>query len=185
TYTQINESYWRLFEQGRISQSELAVRRFADLYSTLHFEGDAYKANLCYRRCLAEGNQMMPEALSVCQTLSESYTLCLVSNGIAQVQNKRLSGSPITQYLSSVFVSESVGSQKPQKEYFDYVLAQLNIVSSQAFIIGDSLSSDIRGAKNASIDSCWFNPKGNSNPFDDLTPTYEISRLSELYSILL
>lgn len=185
TYAQINDSYWKLFEQGKVSQPELAVRRFADLYAHLNLKGDANQANLCYRRYLGESSQLLPDAVPVCQALSEKYTIALITNGIADVQRNRLSNSPLMKYTNNVFISEAIGSQKPQKEYFDYVYAKLHIAPSEALVIGDSLTSDILGAQNAQTDSCWYNPAKKINPHPHIVPTYEISHLPQLLSMLL
>lgn len=184
-YTKINDSYWKLFELGKVSQQDLSVLRFADLYTYLNREGDALLANRCYRSCLSEQNKMFPETIPVCRRLSESYTLCLITNGIREVQEKRFSTSPLSRYISDVFVSETVGSRKPQKEFFNYVFHELNINPQKALVIGDSLTSDIRGAYNANIDSCWYNPLRKSNSCPELIPTYEINNLSQLCAILL
>ena len=57
-------------------------------------------------------------------------------------------------------------------------------------MVGDSVSSDIKGAVNAELDGCWYNPAGKALPknFDELAERselsgrmlYEISRLEEL-----
>lgn len=183
-YSRINESYWKLFELGKVSQQELAVRRFSDLYDYLGMTGNAVEANLLYRRFLGQGNKMYPDTIPVCSDLAKHYHLCLITNGLADVQYSRLNGSPLMNYASEVFISDEIGKQKPQKDYFDYVYEKLNVVPSQVLIIGDSLTSDIRGAANAKTDSCWYNPDHKKNPFSDLHPTYEISSLPDLLSLL-
>ena len=59
---------------------------------------------------------------------------------------------------------------------------------SRALMVGDSLSSDMEGARNAGVDACWYNPKGKTAPPDLLAPTgpirYEIRELMELAEIL-
>ncbi len=49
-------------------------------------------------------------------------------------------------------------------------------------MIGDSLTSDIRGGSDYGIDTCWFNPNSLPRPAD-LPITYEIHALPELLSI--
>jgi len=185
TYTRINESYWKLFEQGKVTQPELAVRRFADLYDYLQINGDPVQTNLFYRRSLGESSTLFPDALPVCRKLSSKYTLAFITNGIADVQNRRLSGCPLMELTSHVFISEAIGSQKPQKQYFDYVYDKLSIKPSQALVIGDSLTSDILGAQNTNTDSCWYNPHNKQNTYAHIHPTFEISRLDQLLSFLL
>ena len=50
-------------------------------------------------------------------------------------------------------------------------------------LVGDSLSSDIRGARNAGIRSCWFNPRGEA-PRPDIPADFEIRCLEELPPLL-
>lgn len=185
TYTQINESYWKCFEEGKVTQAELAVRRFADLHDYLHIKGDAEQTNRFYRHTLGESSQIFPNAMPVCRKLSNSYTLAFITNGIADVQHRRLSASPLMKLTDHIFISEAIGSQKPQKQYFDYVYEKLKIQPSQALVIGDSLTSDILGAQNANTDSCWYNPKGKPNTYSHIRPTFEISYLEQLLTLLL
>lgn len=51
-------------------------------------------------------------------------------------------------------------------------------------MIGDSLSSDIKGAKNIGIDSCWYNPKSKQN-MTLINPTYEINDLRDVLRFIL
>ena len=46
-------------------------------------------------------------------------------------------------------------------------------------VVGDSLTSDIKGGINAGLDTCWYNPKGKPTPAD-LPVTYVIRDLAEL-----
>ena len=54
---------------------------------------------------------------------------------------------------------------------------------SQALMIGDTLSADIRGAADYGLDTCWYNPAGQPRAAD-LPLTYEIRRLWELVALL-
>ena len=85
--------------------------------------------------------------------------------------------------ISDLFISEELGCQKPKKEFFDVVLSKLQIPTSKALVIGDSLTSDIIGGIQYGIDTCWFNPKKAVNTMLQ-KPTYEIKQLNELLSIL-
>ena len=88
-------------------------------------------------------------------------------------------------YFKDVIISEVAGYQKPDKRYFDYLFAKHPEFSKDlSLIIGDSLSSDIRGGNNAGIDTCWYNPRRMENKTDCIC-TYEIAALEELYTILL
>ena len=50
-------------------------------------------------------------------------------------------------------------------------------------IVGDSLTSDIRGGENAGIATCWYNPKGSPRP-DGFRIDHEVRSLAELVDIV-
>ena len=50
-------------------------------------------------------------------------------------------------------------------------------------MIGDSLTSDILGGKNAGIATCWFNPSRKEN-HSSVVPDFEVHSLTELRTIL-
>ena len=85
--------------------------------------------------------------------------------------------------ISDLFISEELGCQKPKKEFFDVVLSKLQIPTSKALVIGDSLTSDIIGGIQYGIDTCWFDRENRVCP-ENLRPTYRITELKQLYGIL-
>jgi 2-haloacid dehalogenase len=108
----------------------------------------------------------------------------LVSNGTASIQRSRIASSDIERYFEGIFISEEVGYNKPDKAYFDVCFATIeDFDPKQAVIVGDSLSSDIQGGKNAGITTVWFNPKHLENT-TKITPDYEIGGLMELLELL-
>ena len=129
---------------------------------------------------------LIPGADSLCRNLSRRYTLCLTTNGATQVQRRRLEASPLARYFEDrVFISEEMGCHKPERAYFDKVLAALGVGPRQriqALVIGDSLSSDILGAFNAHLDSVWLRwPSSKPGP---VQPTYEVENLAQLSQLL-
>lgn len=63
---------------------------------------------------------MIDGALELCAYLKDRYDLYVVTNGTSSTQYKRLAASGLDGFMKDIFVSEDAGSQKPQKEYFDY-----------------------------------------------------------------
>ena len=57
------------------------------------------------------------------------------------------------------------------------------ITQKNCLLIGDSPSSDIRGANNAGIPCCWYDPHGTALP-EDLRIDYRITDLRQLYDIV-
>lgn len=185
-YQTVNQNLWKEFEQNKISKQQLLSSRFALLFEHLGIIGiDSVKFNRQYLLHLGEGNKPMPQAQDVCRRLCEmGCRLYILTNGVSRAQHSRLSSSALAPYLSDIFVSEDAGFQKPRKEYFDYVFARIpHFDSKKALMVGDSLSSDMRGALAAGLDRCWFNPSHQPLP-NDLSLTYVISSLTQLLEIV-
>lgn len=49
-------------------------------------------------------------------------------------------------------------------------------------IVGDSLTSDIKGGQVAGIDTIWMNPQ--EKEAQEIKPTFQIKELTDLYQIL-
>ena len=103
---------------------------------------------------------------------------------MASVQRSRLSVCPFGDIFTTAFISEEAGAPKPQKAYYDYVRRQVpEITPENTLVIGDSLSTDIRGANNAGLPCCWFNPGKKAAP-EDLRVDYDIGDLRQLLDIV-
>ncbi len=104
----------------------------------------------------------------------------MITNGLSDVQRPRLEASPIGDYFTAVTISDEIGIAKPDAGIFDASFAAMGQpAKSDVLLIGDSLTSDIRGGVNYGIDTCWYNPAGKPNA-NGLTPTYEICHLHEM-----
>lgn len=184
-YQQKNQAQWTLYELGEVTREQLEIRRFAHFFEAAGMRGvSPDEANDAYIDCLGQGAYLLPGALELIESLKGAFALYLVTNGLKQVQYRRLAASPLAQCFDGVFISEETGFQKPQKGFFDYVFAHIAEKDrSRMLIIGDSLSSDIRGGNNAGIATCWLNPGGAAKT-NGAVCSYEISRLEELYPLL-
>lgn len=186
-YQQINSGLWKQFEQQLITRKQLLSTRFAQLFDTLGITGiDSENFNREYLFNLGYGSKTMPYAQECCQQLYQAgCRLYILTNGVAATQRRRLDASGLMPYFSGVFVSEESGYQKPLKEYFDYVFARIPDFDRQrALMVGDSLSSDIEGARRAGVDACWLNLHDKQPP-EGLPIRFTISSLRQLPDIIL
>ncbi|MTT31392.1 noncanonical pyrimidine nucleotidase, YjjG family [Terrilactibacillus sp. BCM23-1] len=183
-YKQINQGLWRSFEEGKIERDEIASTRFSLLFKEYGQEVDGFSLGMKYRNFLKEGHQLISGAIELIEDLKNKFDLYIVTNGVAETQDKRLRDAGLFPLFKDIFVSEDTGFQKPMKEFFDYVFAQIPHFSlEETLIIGDSLTSDIKGGEVAGIDTCWFNPEMTPN-HTKIKPTYQIQKLEELYDIV-
>ena len=183
-YRQINEGLWRAFENQEITKEQLLGQRFGRFFAALGIEDDGIQFNKEYLCALGDGAFLLPGALELCQRLQGRCRMYIVTNGVANTQRRRFNASPLKQYITNIFVSEEVGCQKPKKEFFDYVFQRISPLDrAAAIIVGDSLTSDMRGGVNAGVDTCWYNPKGAENKLG-IPCTYEAASLEEIGDLL-
>jgi putative hydrolase of the HAD superfamily len=183
-YEEINAAAWKDLENGLIRQKELNELRFQRLLQRLQIDRDAMSFAGAYIRHLSGASFLYENSLAVIEKLSRSCRMAILSNGLAGVQNGRLRKSDVSKYFEEIIISEEVGLAKPDPAIFELLFERMGYPDkSKALMVGDSLSSDIRGGINFGIDTCWYRP-GNAPARDDIAPTYEISRLEELFDLL-
>lgn len=182
-YSAINQSWWERFERGEIQKSEIFSGRFNDLLCKYGLSGNPKKMAEDYFEFLSLGFYTMHNADVVLEYLKKSgYTVCITTNGVSRTQYRRIDGCGLKKYFDYVIVSEDTGHQKPEREYFDYVMNNTpEKDKSKILVIGDSQSSDILGGVNFGVDTCWLNPKNKKNTYNS---TYEIKNLDEIMHIL-
>lgn len=183
-YHKINQECWEAFEIGQMERDRVLTVRFERFFGRHGRSVSGGEAEEAYRVWLGEGAYLMEGAVEILDYLKERYPLYVVTNGVGATQRKRLKASGLAPYFRDIFISEEAGSQKPQKEFFEYCFARIaEAEPEEMMVIGDSLTSDIQGGVNAGTDTCWFNPQGKENR-KALPVTREIRRLSELKSFL-
>lgn len=183
-YSEINAAQWRLLEDGKLTREQVLTRRFAILFDELGVERSSVQAKEIYERLLGVGHYFIPGAPEVLAALAPRYDLYLVSNGTATVQESRLESAGIQPYFKDIFISQQIGADKPQKEFFDRCFAKIpNVLRERTIIVGDSLTSDMRGGSNAGIRTCWFNPHRKTR-CAEIPVDYEIAALAELPALL-
>ena len=76
---------------------------------------------------------------------------------------------------SGIFTSEDAKAYKPRKELFELALNTTGLHADEVIHIGDSLSSDVKGASSVGIKAIWLNRfnKENSCGVDSITNLLE------------
>ena len=184
-YHEINLDLWAAFDRGEVSKEFVTLERYVRFLKALDMDADPAQCNRDYLEALGRCAYPLPHAEEVCRTLVErGLKLYIVTNAVASVQRSRLRGSVFGELFTDAFISEEAGASKPNKAYYDYVQARVPAITAEnTLVIGDSLATDIRGANNAGLPCCWFNP-GKKPRQDGLRIDYEISDLRELLEIV-
>ncbi len=183
TYHAINSALWKSYEKGEIDNKTLRVRRFSELFRHYGIGYDPSLFSIRYLEYLGQGGWVVDGAEDLLAGLSGKVRMAAVTNGIGDVQKSRLRLSPISGYFEDVAISDVEGYAKPDRRIFDILLGRMGIEDrGGVLMIGDSLSSDILGGKNASLDTCWYNPENQKA--HDVLPDYTVRSLSEIYDLI-
>ncbi|MFU1796934.1 HAD family hydrolase [Paenibacillus azoreducens] len=124
------------------------------------------------------------ETYQVLQELKGRYNLLLLTNGCPGLQQEKLDGVPeLSPYFDEIVISGKFGKGKPDQSIFEHALSKFGIAPQDAMMVGDKLSTDIKGGLAAGLTTVWINRNGK--PYhSNIQPDYEIKHLSELHGIL-
>lgn len=182
-FVRINNDIWDAYDRGLIKKDVIRNERFHRVF--VHAGINDYPLSLEFsNQYVAESpkkGNLIPHAKEVLDYLSPKYPLYVITNGFEEIQSTKMQSSGILDYFDGVITSARAGYQKPQREIFDFALRENGHAHHNSIMIGDNLLTDIAGARNASVDHVYFNPKRVAHSQE---VTYEIATLKELLHIL-
>lgn len=182
-FKMVNSQLWHLYDHGNITSEIIRKERFKQILEKFNsYEVElSLKLSEDYLYICPQKGHLMPHAIETLDYLSSRYSLSVITNGFEDIQAMKLQSGDITSYFDHIITSQKAGSKKPAKEIFHFALDSHGIEANHAVMIGDNLLTDIAGAKNASIDTIFYNP-------DSIAHTekvnHEINRLNELCELL-
>ena len=183
-YSLINDGYWRMLERGEIEKPVLFLRRFEDFFAKYGISCDAAEFNRLYQLTLGEqvffNDNSYELVLSLKKRGVKQYA---VTNGSFVAQDRKLRKSGLDKLLDGIFISEIVGAEKPSAVFFDCVFDRISEGREEVIIVGDSLTSDIKGANNAGIACCWYDQERKPVP-EGIRIDHIIHDLNEIEGIV-
>ena len=184
-YSKINKGYWEKLERKEITKPELLVCRFRDFFARENIITDcAEKFNKEYQVRLGDTICFCDNSYELLKSLKGRVKQYAVTNGTKIAQDKKLSKSGLVDVFDDIFISEEVGYEKPDVRFFEHVWAKIGAYRpDEVMIVGDSLTSDMKGGNNAGIVCCWYNPKKVPNT-KNLKIDYEIENLNEIKALI-
>ncbi len=184
-YSVINRKYWEMLERNELTKPQVLRGRFEEFFKTEGIDFDKIdEFNLEYQYRLGDKVFFCDNALETVQSLKGKVQQYAVTNGTYVAQSRKLNQSGLCQIFDGVFISDKIGFEKPAPEFFHAVEKEIGKFShDQIMIIGDSLTSDMRGGNNAGILCCWYNPHGAQKP-ENIKIDYEISDIADVLKIL-
>ncbi|NMO95970.1 HAD family hydrolase [Paenibacillus lemnae] len=124
------------------------------------------------------------ETFEVLKSLQGRVKLLLLTNGSPDLQQEKLDGVPdLVPYFDHIVISGSFGKGKPDPSIFTHALGLMEISPEEAVMVGDKLTTDIKGGNAAGLTTVWVNR--TQRPKDpEIVPDYEVKNLNELHEIL-
>lgn len=184
-YDVINDSYWKRLELGEIDKKTVLSGRFIQLFAELDITDIPLEdMQETYQRELGNVYYYLEDSYDLCLSLKGTCRQYIVTNGVASTQRHKLQLAGFDRIMDDIFISEEMGAAKPSPLFFAKCFEKIGAYDkSRMVIVGDSLTSDMRGGSNAGIDTCWYNPRHLKND-TAVHITYEIHTLDEIKTIL-
>ena len=185
TYLAINRALWARVERGELAATTVRALRFAQLVEATRLDADAEALADAFAAALARHGDLYPGARAVLDALAATpgVALALVTNGLSEVQRARVARLDLGRYFGAIAISSELGTAKPAPAIFDHALTALGAADRRAaLVVGDSLTSDIQGGRNAGIATCWYNPHGRAG--GDGLVDHELATLADLLALV-
>ena len=183
-YSDINLKCWKALERGELAREELKSVRFQRLFERVGAQpADYYAVNDSYLDNLSHQAILLDGALEFVRKLHLYCKIYLATNGLTVAQTGRFERAAIRPYVDGIYISEQIGVSKPNEEYYDYIFRDLGVTDkSRVIMLGDSLTSDMLGGRNAGITTCRYLNGGE--PSGSNLCDYEIREYDEFFDIL-
>jgi len=182
-YSEINDSVWKMLERGEITRERLRVFRFELFLREIGADVPAIPFADAYMTHLSATGILLDGAIPFLEELSKRYRLYAVTNGYEQTQRGRINAAKIGGYFRDIFISQCIGKVKPNKDFFDYCKEKTGFSNAETALVGDSLTSDVKGGVSYGLYTVWFNPKGDPQS-GDVCPSAEAANYQEVLDLL-
>ncbi|MCF8449329.1 MAG: YjjG family noncanonical pyrimidine nucleotidase [Taibaiella sp.] len=183
SYNVHNDKLWTRYRNGYIKRDELRWKRMWLMLLDFKVADTslAHELSTAYLEILPTQTLLVPHAKELLEHCKGRYEMHLITNGFETTQRLKLQYSGIARYFTHLITSEKSNSMKPHREIFEFALNAAGAEVAHSIMIGDAVEIDIMGAINAGWDSAYYNPHKVQH---NHKPTYEVSHLKELMSVL-
>ena len=147
-------------------------------------ESLARLARETHRQHGREALRLFDDVQELFSLLRTGLSFALITNGASDTQRDALRVLGIEHYFGAVVISGEIGIAKPDPPVFGFALEKLGVEPQSVWHVGDSLKTDVAGAKAAGITAVWLNRHAVPWKEGDPKPDFEIRSLKELAALL-
>lgn len=158
-YTPINENYWKLYREDRVTKEDLRHGRLKESFDALKMVVEDEQIKIMaidYIDHLPNHNHLLEGTLEILEYL-QNYRLHIITNGFREVQYKKMKSSGILGFFKTITTSEDVGVKKPNPKIFEAALEKAGATAAESLMIGDNFEADILGAEEVGMKTILYN----------------------------
>jgi putative hydrolase of the HAD superfamily len=183
-YAPINQACWKLYQVDKMTHEELRYERLRQSFDAINYtisDKEIDSISHDYIEFLPDNNQLFEGAIEVLDYLYPKYQLHIITNGFAEVQQRKMYHSGLEKYFQTITNSEMAGVKKPHRTIFEYAISLASVQKENAIMIGDCIDADVRGAMAFGMQAILFDEKEIHSPEEEIMV---IKHLLELKNIL-
>jgi len=183
-YAPINQACWKLYQVDKMTHEELRYQRLKKSFDALRYkisDDEIDRIAFDYIEFLPDNNLLFDGAIEVLDYLYPKYKLHIITNGFAEVQQRKMYHSGLVNYFQTITNSEMAGVKKPHRNIFKYALSLADVPKENTIMIGDCIDADVRGAMAFGMQAILFDEKEIHSPEEEIIV---IKHLLELKNIL-
>ncbi len=110
--------------------------------------------------------------------------LGVVTNGAPAMQSEKLAGLGLEEAFDVVVHAGYDAPAKPSPAPFREALSALDARAERTYHVGDSLDSDVAGARAAGVGAVWLSGDAAAEPEPEPRPDHTVATLAELPSVV-
>lgn len=179
--------YWREIEEkwtlGTLDTASLSLEGWRRTLRACGCDDEllAQLAALTHSRLGRDARRLFHDVAVLLAAVKKARVpLGIVTNAASDTQREKLRDLDLERWFDIVVISGEVGIAKPDAAVFGLALDKLKVERESVWHVGDSLNTDVAGAKAAGIIAVWLNRRGLVRRESDPEPDLEIHSLSSL-----
>lgn len=182
TYEEVNADLWSKYEAGQIEKAVLRVLRFRNTLVRFGVRNDRLTTTLGheYIERSPRRSALSPGARELLEAARDDHRIHIITNGFEEVQHIKVKASGLAPYVDVLLTSEQAGASKPDPRIFHLAMRRAGASPQDSLMIGDSIGSDMAGARGVGMDQAHYTAGGEPDPqatlhfahFDELRSRY-------------
>ena len=174
---------------GKWTVEEARVERFRQLLAAAGVNASSADAldgvSWGYRHAYEAAWRMIPGAVELAAAAKTAgWRLVIVTNNVVREQRLKVERGGLVPFVDALVTSEEFGVSKPDPRIIHHAIERMGASVHASVVFGDSLSTDIAGARAAGVRAVWFNRWRLPSPDSSLAEVHSLEPASRVLQTL-